>query len=62
MPLLDCFTVLVRQCKRLDPDGYELTLELRPKAPAAPPGKSSKGPREADKKSHREREAIRAAS
>jgi hypothetical protein len=41
MPLLDSFSVVVRRCRPLDPEGYEVTLELRRKpVPTTPCGPS----------------------
>ncbi len=57
-PLLDSFTILIRRCARLDPEGYELTLELRPKATSGTP---SGGRPSANEPQHEQRDAQEVA-
>lgn len=38
LPILDVFQILIRRCRPLDSEGFELTVELRRKLPNSFPG------------------------
>jgi hypothetical protein len=60
--ILDCFVILIRKCRRLDPGGYELTLELRPKPAADASTVRTQAPEEGGPRPRGKQEALHGAS